>query len=159
MLVHLEKGSVFKDFPSWEVLSLTKQFSLVNVGCDVLSVYSNDTVHFLGTPLQKNWSVVCCLLQVGGFGWTNATSVCFGCGVLPKTPWRFLTGAQVSALGAFISSSPLLFGNDLKRSRLRVLEGFVTMGSRRGIRLRLGLPVRGQNTHSNAKNSKKCRSF
>ena len=156
MLIRLKKGSFFKGFPSWGIVSLIRQFSEVNA---VLPVYPDDTVHFMGTLLQKNRSVVCCLLQISGMGWSNATSVCFGCGILPQTPWRFLTGAQLSALSSFIFSSPILFGNDLKRSRICVLEGFVSLGSRRGIRLRLGLPVRGQNTHSNAKNSKKRRLF
>jgi small subunit ribosomal protein S13 len=46
-------------------------------------------------------------------------------------------------------------GTDLRRKRKADKEKLIKLGTIRGIRLRQGLPVRGQNTHSNARTARK----
>jgi len=48
-----------------------------------------------------------------------------------------------------------ILGTDLRRKAKVNKEALMSLGSYRGIRLRQGLPVRGQSTHSNGRTARK----
>jgi small subunit ribosomal protein S13 len=110
-------------------------------------------INILNTELIKNKSVLFALLYVFGIGRTRSEIMCKKLGFLPNLKVENLTKKQISSLLQLISnfSNYFYLANDIKTIDTRVRKILISINSTRGIRLKKGLPVRGQRTHSNAK--------
>ena len=102
-------------------------------------------------PLNKRSEIG--LTYIYGIGRPTANKVLAQVGVSPDTYVRDLTEDEVAKLRDAIDSSLTLEG-DLRRERSQDVKRLQEIGCYRGLRHRRGLPVRGQNTKTNARTRK-----
>jgi small subunit ribosomal protein S13 len=102
-------------------------------------------------PLNKRSEIG--LTYIYGIGRPTANKVLAGVGVSPDTYVRDLTEDEVAKLRDAIDSSLTVEG-DLRRERSQDIKRLQEIGCYRGLRHRRGLPVRGQNTKTNARTRK-----
>lgn len=77
-------------------------------------------------------------------------------GINPDTRTRDLTDAEVAALRAVVENEYQVEG-DLRRQEAMNIKRLIDIGTYRGRRHRLNLPVRGQRTRTNARTRKGVR--
>jgi small subunit ribosomal protein S13 len=102
-------------------------------------------------PLNKRAEIG--LTYIYGVGRPTANRMLIDVGVSPDTYIRDLTEDEVSRLRDAIDSSLTVEG-DLRRERSQDIKRLMEIGCYRGLRHRRGLPVRGQNTKTNARSRK-----
>jgi small subunit ribosomal protein S13 len=102
-------------------------------------------------PLNKRSEVG--LTYIYGIGRPTAKEILQQVGVSPDTYVRDLTEDEVAKLRAAIDDGRTVEG-DLRRERSQDVKRLQEIGSYRGLRHRRGLPVRGQNTKTNARTRK-----
>jgi small subunit ribosomal protein S13 len=102
-------------------------------------------------PLNKRVEVG--LTYIYGIGRSRSNEVLAKVDVSPDTYVRDLTDDEVVKLREAIDSSLTVEG-DLRRERSQNVKRLQEIGSYRGLRHRRGLPVRGQNTKTNARTRK-----
>ena len=96
------------------------------------------------------------LLRIHNLGKKTAMQAAKGVGISPSILWVNVTEPQKRALYNWLEKyNGRALGSESKTQRRARKEFIIKLGSVRGIRLRQGLPVRGQNTQSNAKTAKK----
>ena len=101
-------------------------------------------------PVQKHIWVG--LTSIYGIGKTRALEICASAGVNPETKIRDLTEAEVETIRAQIARFPV--EGDLRREVAMNIKRLMDLGCYRGLRHRRGLPVRGQQTKTNARTRK-----
>jgi small subunit ribosomal protein S13 len=101
-------------------------------------------------PVQKHAWVG--LTSVYGIGKTRALEICAAAGVTPETKIRDLTEAEVESIRAEVARFPV--EGDLRREVAMNIKRLMDLGCYRGLRHRRGLPVRGQQTKTNARTRK-----
>ncbi len=89
-----------------------------------------------------------------GVGKSSAKAICRELGLPPQLFIGELTEAQHFLIAKKIKESYIVEGN-LEEQIKQDLQRYQTNGSQRGYRLRNGLPVRGQRTHSNGRTARK----
>src|SRR2546422_2738965 len=102
-------------------------------------------------PLNKRSEIG--LTYVYGIGRPTAREILEQVGVGLDTYVRDLTEDEVAKLRAAIDDGRMVEG-DLRRERSQDVKRLQEIGSYRGLRHRRGLPVRGQNTKTNARTRK-----
>jgi small subunit ribosomal protein S13 len=102
-------------------------------------------------PLNKRAEIG--LTYIYGIGRPTANEILGKVDVSPDTYIRDLTEDEVSRLRDAIDSSLTVEG-DLRRERSQDIKRLMEIGCYRGLRHRRGLPVRGQNTKTNARSRK-----
>ena len=102
-------------------------------------------------PLNKRSEVG--LTYIYGIGRPTANRLLGEVGVSPDTYIRDLTEEEVAKLRDVIDDNLTVEG-DLRRERSQDIKRLQDIGSYRGLRHRRGLPVRGQNTKTNARTRK-----
>ncbi len=102
-------------------------------------------------PLNKRVEVG--LTYVYGIGRPTANHLLSELGIAPDTQVRDLTEDEVSRLRDLIDREVTVEG-DLRRERSQNVKRLMEIGCYRGLRHRRGLPVRGQNTKTNARTRK-----
>ncbi|HUH82103.1 MAG TPA: 30S ribosomal protein S13 [Solirubrobacteraceae bacterium] len=102
-------------------------------------------------PLNKRSEIG--LTYIYGIGRPTANRVLTEVGVSPDTYVRDLTEDEVAKLRDVIDDKVTVEG-DLRRERSQDIKRLQDIGSYRGLRHRRGLPVRGQNTKTNARTRK-----
>jgi small subunit ribosomal protein S13 len=102
-------------------------------------------------PLNKRAEVG--LTYIYGIGRPTANHLLAELGIAPDTYVRDLTEDEISRLRDRIDREMLVEG-DLRRERSEAIRRLMEIGSYRGLRHRRGLPVRGQNTKTNARTRK-----
>ena len=102
-------------------------------------------------PLNKRVEVG--LTYIYGIGRSTANRLLSDVGVEPDRKVRDLTEEEVVKLRELIDGSLTVEG-DLRRDRSQNVKRLQEIGSYRGVRHRRGLPVRGQNTKTNARSRK-----
>jgi small subunit ribosomal protein S13 len=102
-------------------------------------------------PLNKRVEVG--LTYIYGIGRPASNHILKESGIGPDTYVRDLTDDEVSKLRDLIDSEYTVEG-DLRRERSQSVKRLMEIGSYRGLRHRRGLPVRGQNTKTNARTRK-----
>jgi small subunit ribosomal protein S13 len=78
--------------------------------------------------------------------------LCEAAGVKPDTKIRDLTEAEVEGIRAALAKFPV--EGDLRREVAMNIKRLMDLGCYRGLRHRRGLPVRGQQTKTNARTRK-----
>jgi small subunit ribosomal protein S13 len=106
-----------------------------------------------GINLPLNKRVEIGLTYIYGIGRSTSDQVLAELGISPDTYVRDLTDDEVVKLREAIDRSLAVEG-DLRRERSQDVKRLMEIGSYRGLRHRRGLPVRGQNTKTNARTRK-----
>ncbi|TMK23840.1 MAG: 30S ribosomal protein S13 [Actinobacteria bacterium] len=102
-------------------------------------------------PLNKRSEIG--LTYIYGIGRSTANRVLSDVGVSPDTYVRDLTEDEVGKLRDAIDENLTVEG-DLRRERSQDIKRLQEIACYRGLRHRRGLPVRGQNTKTNARTRK-----
>jgi small subunit ribosomal protein S13 len=102
-------------------------------------------------PLNKRVEVG--LTYIYGIGRPTSNKLLADVGVEPDRKVRDLTEDEVVKLRELIDGSLTVEG-DLRRERSQDIKRLQEIGCYRGLRHRRGLPVRGQNTKTNARTRK-----
>jgi small subunit ribosomal protein S13 len=105
----------------------------------------------INIPLNKRVEVG--LTYVYGIGRSTSNKLLAEAGISPDTYVRELTDDEVTKLRDLIDRDVAVEG-DLRRERSQNIKRLMENGSYRGLRHRRGLPVRGQNTKTNARTRK-----
>lgn len=107
-----------------------------------------------GVTFNQNKKVIYALPQLFGIGRASAQLICQQLGIAPQQAIKDLTENQQYALAKKIKDDFIVEGN-LQEQQKQSIQFYIKNGSVRGQRLRLGLPVRGQRTSSNAKTARR----
>lgn len=103
-----------------------------------------------GVDLPRDKRVEIGLTYIYGIGLTRSKEVLAKTGVNPDTRVKDLTDAEVAALRESVENDYQVEG-DLRRWESMNIKRLMDIGTYRGRRHRLGLPVRGQRTRTNAR--------
>lgn len=106
-----------------------------------------------GVDLPRDKRVEIGLTYIFGIGRTKSKEIIEKAGVNPDTRIRDLTDDEISKIRDAIDSGYRVEG-DLKREVQLNIKRLIEIGCYRGRRHRLGLPVRGQRTKTNARTRK-----
>ena len=109
-------------------------------------------VYLLKTELPKNKSIFFSLLSVYGIGRGRSALICKTLGFLKTLKVKNMIDEQFSDLFILINKLTLdiSLANDLKKLVKQNEKKLKSISLYRGIRIKQGLPARGQRTHSNA---------
>jgi small subunit ribosomal protein S13 len=103
-----------------------------------------------GVDLPRDKRVEIGLTYIYGIGLTRAKEILAATGVNPDTRVKDLGDADVAALRNEIETNYQVEG-DLRRWETMNIKRLIDIGTYRGRRHRMGLPVRGQRTRTNAR--------
>jgi small subunit ribosomal protein S13 len=106
-----------------------------------------------GVNIPLNKRVEIGLTYVYGIGQSTSNRLLSEVGIQPDTYVRDLTEDEVVRLRDLIDNDLTVEG-DLRRERSQNIKRLMEIGCYRGLRHRRGLPVRGQNTKTNARTRK-----
>jgi small subunit ribosomal protein S13 len=106
-----------------------------------------------GVDLPRDKRVEISLTYIFGIGKASSQKILAEAGINPDTRVKDLTEEEVSRLRAIIDKNYTVEG-DLRRDVSMNIKRLMDLGCYRGIRHRRGLPVRGQNTKTNARTRK-----
>jgi small subunit ribosomal protein S13 len=106
-----------------------------------------------GVDIPREKRVVIALTYIYGVGRSRAEQTVAAADVDPDTRVRDLSDDEVQRLRTHIENEFRVEG-DLRREVANNIKRKIEIGSYQGIRHRLGLPVRGQRTHTNARSRK-----
>ena len=106
-----------------------------------------------GVDLPRDKRVEIGLTYIYGIGLTTSQKLLVRTGVSPDTRVRDLTDDEVGRLRDVVEKEMVVEG-DLRREINMNIKRLMDIGSYRGLRHRRGLPVRGQQTKTNARTRK-----
>ena len=104
----------------------------------------------INIPLNKRVEIG--LTYIYGIGRPSSNEILAELGISPDTYVRDLTEDEVAKLRTKVDD--LTVEGDLRRERSQNVKRLMEIGCYRGLRHRRGLPVRGQNTKTNARTRK-----
>ncbi len=105
----------------------------------------------INIPLNKRAEIG--LTYIYGIGRSTSHKLLVENGISPDTQVRNLTEDEIGRLRDAIDRELTVEG-DLRRERSQNIKRLMEIGCYRGLRHRRGLPVRGQNTKTNARTRK-----
>ncbi|WP_421658532.1 30S ribosomal protein S13 [Leptothermofonsia sp. ETS-13] len=103
-----------------------------------------------GVDLPRDKRVEIGLTYIYGIGLTRSKEILRATGVNPDIRVKDLSDADIAALRAEVEGNYQVEG-DLRRLEAMNIKRLMDIGTYRGRRHRLGLPVRGQRTRTNAR--------
>ena len=106
-----------------------------------------------GVDLPNEKRIEAGLTYIYGIGWTTSREILEKTGINPSTRVKDLTEEEAGKIRKVIENDYMVEG-DLRREVSLNIKRLMEIGSYRGIRHRRGLPVRGQNTKTNARTRK-----
>ena len=106
-----------------------------------------------GVDLPRNKRIEIGLTYVFGIGNTSANKIVQAANVSPSTRCSDLTDEEITNIRGIIDSNYQTEG-DLRRFCSQNIKRLTEIGSAKGRRHRVGLPVRGQRTRTNARTRK-----
>ncbi|WAS05880.1 30S ribosomal protein S13 [Gloeomargaritales cyanobacterium VI4D9] len=109
-----------------------------------------------GVDLPREKRVEVSLTYIYGIGLTRSQEILAATGIDPDTRVRDLNDQQIAALREYIEQNYQVEG-DLRRVEGMNIKRLMDIGCYRGRRHRVGLPVRGQRTRTNARTRKGAR--
>jgi len=107
----------------------------------------------LGVDIPDNKKSVISLTYLFGVGPQTARDLCFKAGIDPETKARDLDGEELGRLAKILERDYVVEG-PLRRQLQQNINRLREIKCYRGIRHRMGLPVRGQRTKTNARTRK-----
>ena len=107
----------------------------------------------VGVDLPKNKRGEIGLTYIYGIGLSTAQKILSEAGIDPDIKVNDWTDDQVTKIREIINENIKVEG-ELRSSTQLNIKRLMDIGSYRGIRHRIGLPVRGQNTKNNARTRK-----
>ncbi|AFZ13164.1 SSU ribosomal protein S13P [Crinalium epipsammum PCC 9333] len=110
-----------------------------------------------GVDLPRDKRVEIGLTYIYGIGLSRSQEILTKTGVNPDTRVKDLSDAEVASLRESIEKDYQIEG-DLRRWEAMNIKRLIDIGSYRGRRHRMGLPVRGQRTRTNARTRRGRRS-
>ena len=108
----------------------------------------------IGIDIPDNKRLEIALTYLYGVGRTLSNEIIEKLGLNKDMRARQLTEEQIAQLNAILSSSEYVVEGDLRRFIQNNIKRLVGIHCYRGMRHRLGLPVRGQRTRTNARTRK-----
>jgi small subunit ribosomal protein S13 len=106
-----------------------------------------------GVNIPTNKRIDIALTYIHGIGRVKAREICTKINLPPERRVNELAETEVIQIREVIDSDYMVEG-DLRRTVAMNIKRLMDMGCYRGLRHRRGLPVRGQNTHNNARTRK-----
>jgi small subunit ribosomal protein S13 len=106
-----------------------------------------------GVDLPRNKRIDIGLTYVFGIGRASATAIVQAANVTPSTRCGDLTDGEITSIRGIVDKNYQTEG-DLRRIYSQNLKRLTEIGSAAGRRHRVGLPVRGQRTRTNARTRK-----
>ncbi len=106
-----------------------------------------------GVDLPDNKKLEVALTYIYGIGWTRAKEICEKTGIPCTKRVGELTAEEINTIRKFIDTNYKVEG-DLRREIQLNIKKLKDMGCYRGMRHARGLPVRGQQTRTNARTRK-----
>ena len=106
-----------------------------------------------GVDLPRNKRVEVALTYIYGIGRPTARHICKEAGFAPSLRTDALTDEHIAKIRNILEAGMKVEG-DLRREVGLAIKRLMDLSCYRGIRHRKGLPVRGQNTRSNARTRK-----
>ncbi len=103
-----------------------------------------------GVDLPRDKRIEIGLTYIYGIGLTRSKQILASTGVNPDIRVKELSDADVAALRGEVESNYQIEG-DLRRWEAMNIKRLIDIGTYRGRRHRMGLPVRGQRTRTNAR--------
>jgi small subunit ribosomal protein S13 len=110
-------------------------------------------VRISGVDLPRNRRIEIGLTYIFGIGLTSSKQILAETGISPDTRCINLTDEEINSLRTLIDEKYQTEG-DLRRLYSLNIKRLTDIGSAQGRRLRVGLPVRGQRTRTNARTRK-----
>lgn len=107
----------------------------------------------VGVDLPKNKPVGIALTYIFGIGRSSAQKICQETGVDPQIRVHQLTDEQIHNIRNYIQQNFKVEGA-LKAEINMNIKRLIDINCYRGIRHKMGLPVHGQRTHTNARTRK-----
>ena len=107
----------------------------------------------MGIDLPRNKRVEVALTYIFGIGRSRARQICEAVGINDTLRTDALTDENLASMRALIETKFKVEG-DLRRDISMFIKRLTDVNCYRGVRHRKGLPVRGQNTRSNARTRK-----
>ena len=105
-----------------------------------------------GVDLPRHKRGVIALTYIYGVGTTRADNICVAAGLNPTTKVKDLVEEELDKIRQEIATFET--EGDLRREVSMNIKRLMDLGCYRGIRHRKGLPVRGQQTQTNARTRK-----
>lgn len=106
-----------------------------------------------GVDLPRNKRIDVALTYIFGIGWSTSRKILENTGVDPSKRVKDLTPDEVTRLRHEVENNYRVEG-PLRAEIQRNIQRLIEIGCYRGIRHKLGLPVRGQRTRHNARTRK-----
>ena len=103
-----------------------------------------------GVDLPREKRVEIGLTYIFGIGLSRSKQILASTGVNPDTRVKDLSDTDVTALRGEVEANYQIEG-DLRRLEAMNIKRLIDIGTYRGRRHRMGLPVRGQRTRTNAR--------
>lgn len=107
----------------------------------------------IGTDIPDKKRLVISLTYIYGVGPKIAAELCEKLSLNPSMRAHQLTEEEIGRINALLQSEYAVEG-DLRRQVQNNIKRLISIHSYRGLRHRMGLPVRGQRTCSNARTRK-----
>ncbi|MDI3472111.1 MAG: small subunit ribosomal protein [Thermotogaceae bacterium] len=107
----------------------------------------------VGVELPNQKKLFIALTYIYGIGRTRANEILQATGIDPDKRVKDLTEEEISKITQFINENYKIEG-ELRQEVQRNIKRLIDIGCYRGVRHRLGLPVRGQRTRTNARTRK-----
>ncbi|MBD2055455.1 30S ribosomal protein S13 [Oculatella sp. FACHB-28] len=106
-----------------------------------------------GVDLPRDKRIEIGLTYIFGIGLSSSKAILVKTGVNPDTRVKDLSDADVGALREVVEADYQVEG-DLRRWNQMNIKRLMDIGTYRGRRHRMGLPVRGQRTRTNARTNR-----
>jgi small subunit ribosomal protein S13 len=107
----------------------------------------------IGIDIPDNKRLIISLTYIYGVGRNLSAEICERLNFDPNTRALNLTESDIAQLNTLLQSDYIVEGN-LRRQVQGDIKRLININSYRGIRHRIGLPVRGQRTSTNARTRK-----
>ena len=111
-------------------------------------------MRLVGVDIPDGKKVPYSLRYIYGIGPTRAAQIVERSGVNADLRVRDLSEPEVAQLREALDRSGFVIEGDLRRETQMNIRRLVEIGSYRGLRHRMGLPVRGQRSRTNARTRK-----
>jgi small subunit ribosomal protein S13 len=114
-------------------------------------------IYIFESELPENKLVFISLTKIYGIGEKISSSLCKKLGFSKNIKIKDLSKEQISRLLKTAEILNLILGSDLKKNKLLISKNLISIKTYRGLRKYMGLPVRGQRTHTNGRTAKRIK--